>query len=229
MKKILLIAATIWGLTTRLHAKAISYGPKAGVNFSFIGNLDKLQPKKSSAAVSVFDVARTAFHWGAYGEYVLNKQFSIGAELVYTYVGSVYKNQGLQLSYISIPAWCMYHPFGMQQGFSAYLGPALNALWHATPKNLLIIKEQYIAPFEWAIVGGLRYLLDFGLSIDLRYNWGLTGIFDFHPDPAGLRPAPLKGIKLTNHCLQLSLGYNLAPVIQDMLSPAEKLQPIGGY
>ncbi|MEN0016656.1 MAG: hypothetical protein AAF706_03520, partial [Bacteroidota bacterium] len=51
------------------------------------------------------------------------------------------------------------------------------------------------------------------LSLDLRYNWGLTDIFDFHPDPDSLRPKELKNVKLTNHCLQLSLGYNLARTI----------------
>ncbi|MEL6358551.1 MAG: hypothetical protein AAFQ01_01265, partial [Bacteroidota bacterium] len=98
-------------------------------------------------------------------------------------------------------------------GLGLYLGPALNFLWHAKPQNLVIIEERYIDPFEWAIVGGLRYLWEFGLSIDFRYNWGLTDIFDFHPNPASLRPRELKNVKLTNHCLQLSLGYNLAQLI----------------
>lgn len=214
MKKLLLIIATIWGPATLLHARVINYGPKIGVGFSFIGNLDKLAPQKSSTEADVFDIARIAVHWGAYGEYALDQRFSVGAELMGTYVGSLYKNMGLHLSYISMPIWCMYYPCGLHQGFSVYLGPSFNFLWRAEPKlPFNLIQEDHVNPFEWAIVIGLRHLLDFNLHVDLRYNWGLTDIFDFDPHPAKLRPKQLKNVKLTNHYLQLSLGYNLAPLI----------------
>ena len=77
-----------------------------------------------------------------------------------------------------------------------------------------MIEEKYINPIEWAIIGGCRYLLDFGLSVDLRYNGGLMDILDYHPDPGNLRPAFLKNVKLTNQYLQLSVSYNLALLIQ---------------
>lgn len=212
MKKIFLTIVVTLGLAFHVHSRRVNFGPKVGGNFSFINNLDKIQLKKNTPGGNVFDILRNAFHWGAYCEYMLNTKWGIGTELVYTRVGSIYKNMALKLSYINIPIWITYYFFSPLQGFSFYLGPSLNFLWHAAPVNLsFFIQEKHIDPFEWAIVGGLHYLFGLGLSIDLRYNWGLSDIFDFQL-PSTRLPF-LKGIQLTNHCLQLSISYNFGAVI----------------
>ena len=202
-------------LANRIYAQRLNYGPRAGINFSFIKGLDKLPLPKRSTQGSVFDIMRTAFHVGAYSEYAFTSKLSLGMELFYGRVGSIYEKIALRLSYVHIPAWLMFCPWGHQQGIGVYAGPSLNFLWHAASENLSLfnIKERHVDPFEWAIVSGGRYLFDFGLWIDLRYNWGLTDIFDFQP--ASQRPRQLDNVGLTNHCLQLSLGYNLARLVQD--------------
>ena len=211
MKKKLCVLAVVLGLASQVWARGIGYGPKIGGNFSFISNLNKIPlDVAKNAKATLFDIARTSFHWGAYCEYVLMEKLSIGVEMMYTRAGSIYKSvdmeHALRVSYVNIPVWVMFYPFKVQQGLGIYLGPALNALWHAAPKNLKIIAEKHVGSFDWAIVGGMRYQSFFGLCVDLRYNWSLTDIYNFRGNE---RPYFMEDVKFRSNVLQLSLAYNL--------------------
>ena len=222
MKKKLCVLLFVLVLASQVWAKGIGYGPKVGGSFSFISNLDRLPlVAMLQTEATLFDIARTSPHWGGYFEYALTEQLSIGAEMLYTRVGSIYqgpdREYALRTSYINIPIWVMFHPLQLKPGFGIYLGPALNALWHAVPKNLglyncEIIKEKHVDSFTWAVVGGGCYQSFFGLCVDLRYNWGLTDIYYFRG--ADARPDFIKGITFASHVLQLSLAYNLATLLE---------------
>ena len=196
------------------HAQRLSYGPKAGINFSAISQLDKFQtPKqrKKGKQEGLFDVLRTSFHTGAYLEYRPIPKLSIGTELVYSRVGFVHKKYALKLSYTSIPHWIMFYPFGHSAGTGVYLGPPFDFLWQATPVRLKLLQERHMSTLALSAIAGIQYTFAWGLRIDLRYNWGLTDIFDFQA-PAQ-RPFQIAGLQLANHWLQLSLGYNLGAVM----------------
>ena len=194
------------------NAKRLSYGPKLGANVSFINNLDKIKllkrrPRSSRRPqAGLFDIVRTAFHGGTYVEYACTPRFSTGAEMVYSRVGSVYKKYALRLSYVSIPVWGMFRPTAALPGLGLYAGPQFDFLWRATPEKLPILQEEQMNVVTISLIGGVRHTFGWGLCIDLRYDWGLTNIFD----TAAELPKDLKKVTLTNHCLQLSVGYDLS-------------------
>jgi len=208
MKKLLLTVAAALLLATNVHAQKQNYGPKAGINFSFLKNLEKIEWQDTPSQDTVFDILRTSFHLGAYYQYQVRPKISIGTELVYVRAGMIYKDHALKLSYTCIPLWGMFHPKGCSKGWGFYMGPTLNFLWKATPVRLYgLIKEDHVTTSEWGVIGGMRYQFAWGLGCDLRYHVGLTDIFYFHH--AEERPADIASIALKNHYLQLSVSYNL--------------------
>ena len=195
------------------NAKRFSYGPKLGANASFIHNLDKLKlsrkRSKKKPQAGLFDILRTSFHGGAYVEYAFTPGLSAGAEIVYSRVGSIYKKYALMLSYIHIPLWSMYYPTAALPGLGLYAGPQFDFLWRATPKGLPILQEGQMSVLVLSLIGGVQYTFDWGLRIDLRYDWGLTDIFD----TTAVRPKGFKKTTLTNQCLLLSVGYDVGSLL----------------
>lgn len=198
------------------YAQSLSYGPKGGINFSAITHLDKFQSplkrkrRKKGKKEGLFDVLRTSFHGGVYLEYRPISTMSVGTELLYSRVGFVHKRYALKLSYTSIPVWAMFYPFGHSAGMGVYVGPQMDLLWQANPVGLFLLRERHMSVLTLSAIAGAQYTFAWGIRLDLRYNWGLTDIFDFQAPSK--RPEEIAQYSLANHCLQLSISYNVGMI-----------------
>lgn len=203
MKKLVLSALAVCALSGSAFAQQeVKFGPKAGVNFANLSNLDDSEMK-------------IGFHVGAVAEIKFNDKFSIQPELLYSAQGakSSYSFLGqnientLSLDYINIPIMAKYY---IVDGFSVEAGPQVGFLTKAelegTFGNLTgttDIKDN-VKSVDFGVNFGLAYDLPNGFFVNARYNLGLAKLGDSENSPNNVSSL-LKDSK--NSVIQVGVGY----------------------
>jgi hypothetical protein len=179
----------------------LAIGIKAGPNFATLDT-------KSSAAENYKN--RTGFHGGAF---VLIKAAKIGVqpEIIFSQQGSKVKinseNFESNFSYVNIPIMLKLYTVA---GINIQAGPQFGFITNAeapiedqlNPGSYKVqdVKDK-MKSSDFTVALGLGWDLPFGLTIDARYNLGLSKIYDKAPSNS------TENAK--NQVFQLSLGYKL--------------------
>ncbi len=199
MKKLLFVSLIFAGATFSHTASAqvqFSLGIKGGVNFANIIVSD---------ASATWD-GKTGFHGGAFA-LIKVTAFAVQPELIFSQQGSTVKINGQDLdanfSYLNVPVMLKFY---LPLGLNLQMGPQFGFLTSAksdynpitnTPQNETDLKGFY-KNSDVSLGLGIGWDLPMRLTIDARYNLGLTKIED---------NASLEATK--NQVFQLSLGYKL--------------------
>jgi hypothetical protein len=197
-KKLLLTLGLVCILTYGSFAQAsFAIGLKGGPNFANINTSDAAGTYKS----------RTGFHVGAFTLIKLTK-IGIQPELIFSQQGSKFKYSGSpdlesNFSYINIPVIIKLYTIA---GINIQAGPQFGFLTSAKqeipdPITQQVTKEDVKDAYKKSDVSvalGVGWDLPFGLTIDGRYNLGLSKI----NDEAGSSAAK-------NQVWQVSVGYKL--------------------
>ena len=180
----------------------LAIGIKAGPNFATIDT-------KSSAGENYKN--RAGFHGGAF---VLIKAAKIGIqpEIIFSQQGSKVeinsKDFESNFSYVNIPIILKLYTVA---GINIQAGPQFGFITNAeTPIQDQLNPGSYkvadvkdkMKKSDFTVALGLGWDLPFGLTIDARYNLGLSKIYDKAPDAQQTEDAK-------NQVFQLSLGYKL--------------------
>ena len=167
MKKTILAAFLLLGLTTTLQAQSITFGVKAGINYA---NQNGTAITVNSDNYNTTD-AITSYHAGLVAEVKLFDKLAIQPELLYSTQGATYKNAveefKNELGYLSIPVLAKIY---LSKSLSLELGPQASFL--LSEKNKFDYKDS--KTFETAVVGGLGLNITKSLFVQARYGLGLT-------------------------------------------------------
>ena len=201
MKRILLLSvATILILSEGTYAQ-IKMGVKAGLSLSnwegqAMNSLQSLVTLTSGMAQTKM---KTGFYLGGYAELPLGERFSFEPGLYYTQKGYELKGdlEIAKLNFLgaNVSAQVRSHYLDMPlllranlaKGFNIYAGPQLSYLVsndlrlsagilgiNFLHQNLPL--TSLFKPWDVAIVGGLGYQFENGLSLNAGYDYGLTRI-----------------------------------------------------
>jgi hypothetical protein len=199
MKKLLFLSLMLVAIASSQPALAqvqFSLGIKGGVNFA---NLDV------NSSVSDNYKNRTGFHGGAFALFKITA-FAVQPELIFSQQGSKvsFSSQDINanFSYLNIPIMAKFY---LPLGLNLQLGPQFGFLTTAESdynpisgaQTTTDLKEYY-KNSDVSIGMGIGWDLPMKLSIDARYNLGVTEIED---------NASLSQTK--NQVFQISLGYKL--------------------
>ncbi len=192
----------ILGSAQYAHSQAqFAIGIKAGPNFA---NIDT----KSSASENY--KSRAGFHGGAF---VLIKASKIGIqpEVIFSQQGSKVKinsrNFESNFSYVNIPIILKLYTVA---GINIQAGPQFGFVTNAeTPVQDQLNPGSYkmedvkdkMKSSDFTVALGLGWDLPFGLTVDARYNMGVSKLFKDAPTQ------PTEDAK--NQVFQLSVGYKL--------------------
>jgi hypothetical protein len=179
----------------------LAVGIKGGPNFANIN---------TDASATENYKSRTGFHGGAF---VLIKATKIGIqpEIIFSQQGSkvTVNSQNLEsnFSYVNIPVILKLYTVA---GINLQLGPQFGFVTNAeTPIEDQLNPGTYkvqdvkdkMKSSDLTAAMGLGWDLPFGLTIDARYNLGISKIYDKAPSQ--------QTEKAKNQVFQLSLGYKL--------------------
>ncbi len=207
MKKVIFISMLLIFATGNLFAQDFYYGLKAGPNFATVNTSES----EMNDAIEM----RTAFHFGAVGEYAFSDQFSIQAELLYNAVGYKYSDdynmaqkqasiatvdQTFKIDYLSIPILAKYY---VADGFSLQAGPQVGFLLAANVELELDGETETndfkdnMESLDFGLGFGFGYKIETGLFADARYVLGL----------ANLAKDEGEDFTVKNNVIQVSVGY----------------------
>jgi Outer membrane protein beta-barrel domain len=150
----------------------VSFGVKAGLNFSSVKNLGLPDTK-----------TRLGLNGGFRAQIGISKKFIALPEFLYSIKGCKFPatafNSGgtLSLNYISIP---FLGGFRATDKITFLLGPEFNFLTTAVSKfdgNNLDVSKNY-RKFDLAIDLGVTYQIKHGLGAELRYSYGFEDLAD---------------------------------------------------
>lgn len=197
MKKIFILCCVLgaFAVINEVQAQAqVALGLKGGLNFSKV-DIENISTDN-----------RTGFHGGAF---LLMKFSKIGVqpELIFSKQGSSFKfnsqNLDANYDYINIPVILKLYTVA---GINIQIGPQFGFIANAEQDVLDIstntvtkqdVKDQ-LKGSDISAALGLGWDLPFGLTIDARYNLGLSKINDGSNSPES-----------KNQVVQVSLGYKL--------------------
>ncbi len=175
------------------HAQ-VSIGIKGGLNFA---NVNTTSP---STAYN----SRTGYHAGAFVLIKLAK-FGIQPEVIYSQQGTTVQFNGSNFdsnfSYLNIPIIAKLYVIG---GFNLQAGPQFGFLMSATGpvNNNGTVTSQDIksslSGSDVSVAMGAGFDIPFGMSIDARYNLGVTDINNTSSPTA-----------IKNQVFQLSVGFKI--------------------
>lgn len=201
MKKIILLilfagAFTMFAPGDAYGQLQFSLGLKGGLNFAKVDS-------DLGGGVSIKN--RTGFHAGAFALFKLTK-IGIQPEIVYSQQGSVFKYNGdnfkSNFSYVNIPVMLKLY---LIAGLNLQVGPQFGFLTKAegvtdngqgVPQDGKDVKDQ-LKKSDVSLGLGVGWDLPFKLTLDARYNIGLTEIDD--------NSEAYNAAK--NQVIQISLGY----------------------
>jgi hypothetical protein len=197
MKKYAVIICIIaaFGFANKAAAQAqVAIGLKGGLNFA------KLDVSNSTTSLD----SRTGFHGGPFVLFKLSK-IGIQPEILFSKQGTSFKGSTQDLNanfdYINIPIMLKLYTVA---GINLQLGPQFGFLTKAEIENEVNgvvstgdVKDLY-KKSDLALAFGLGWDLPFGLTIDARYNLGLSKIED--NSSIG---------ETKNKVIQVSVGYKL--------------------
>jgi hypothetical protein len=203
-KTILLVSACLLMIASQnaFSQVGLAVGIKGGPNFATI---------KTGASVQENYKSRTGFHGGAF---VLIKATKIGIqpEILFSQQGSTVKinsqDYESNFSYINIPIIIKLYTVA---GINIQAGPQFGFVNSAEAPVLTAPNTYTVQDVKARAKGsdvtaafGLGWDLPFGLTIDARYNLGLSKIYDKAPTN--------ETANAKNQVIQVSLGYKLFKV-----------------
>lgn len=158
-------------------------GVKGGLNIA------SANFKNSTAELS----STVGFHAGGYGNTQLTDQISLQPEVLFSLQGWKSKTNDVTrtLSYLTVPIAVKY---ALVEKFNVHTGPQLGFLID-TEDEL----ESLITSTDLSILIGAEYQITDQIGATIRYNHGLSNIFD-NPESA---------VKIRSRILQLSCSYRL--------------------
>ncbi len=199
MKKILIVAVCVLGT---LAAKAqtdpgtFTLKPMVGLNMAKMSNMEDYSMKAGAVA-------------GVEAEYRVNNLLGVSAGLLYSMQGAKWSEDDWSdkylLEYINIPILANFYVWkglsvkaGLQPGF---LVKAKNKYdFGSGDKETVDVKESF-NKFDLSIPIGVSYEYN-SFVLDLRYNIGVTDMWDFDDD--------YDGDNSKNGVLSITLGYKFA-------------------
>lgn len=200
--KQVLIMCCLLALGQQAFAQAeLAIGIKAGPNFATIDT-------ESSASTNYKN--RAGFHGGAF---VLVKaaKFGIQPEIIFSQQGSKVeidsKKFESNFSYVNIPVIIKLYTIaginiqaGPQFGFVTNAEQPIQDQLNPGSYHVEDVKDK-MKSSDFTVALGLGWDLPFGLTLDARYNMGLSKIYDEAPSQ--------QTSNAKNQVFQLSLGYKL--------------------
>lgn len=185
MKKLLLIAVMALGFVFSAAAQDVTFGVKAGLNFSNIKtNIDNWGSSSPDG--------RTGFYIGGLVDFGISEQFHIQPEALFSSEG--FKDG--DLSYINIPVLAKFY---VVEGFNIQAGPQLGILVDADGGTEGFNTTNFSLSF------GAGYELPGGFFFDARYSLGLTDITEI--DDIYLGDVVFSGIDIKTRNFQVGFGY----------------------
>jgi hypothetical protein len=196
MKKVLFFAIALVTFSFA-HAQEVSYGLKAGLNYSNWSFSNEEGDFES----------RLSFHVGGVVELALSDKFSVQPEILYSSVGAQMDLSEVTaraasddkvvyaLDYLSIPVMAKYY---VAEGFSLEVGPQIGVLLSAKVKydgESNDVKDLFKST-DFSAGIGAGYKMENGLFINARYVLGLSNVLEDSGDEWG-----------KNNAFQFSLGY----------------------
>ena len=204
MKKIIVTLLFAGASLYSFSQAQFAAGIKAGPNFATID---------TDASAGENYESRTGWHAGAF-LLVKGEKFGFQPEVIFSQQGSKFKYSGspdleANFSYVNIPLIFKLYTIA---GINIQVGPQIGFLTSAEKEDYAIaggaITEEDIKDdlkkTDLSLALGLGWDLPIGLTIDGRYNWGLTDNDDGVVTNSG---APVGQIK--NQVWQISVGYKL--------------------
>lgn len=176
----------------------ISFGLKGGLNLSFI----------TGDGTDNFD-SKIAFHIGVVSEIPISDKFSFQPELLYSSQGDKETSDGMEikykLDYLNLPLMAKYY---ISKGFSLEAGPQIGFLLSAKAEGdgVSVDIKDITKGVEFALDLGLGYKFENGLNFSVRYNLGLSNIFDNEGSIQGFQ-FNSGNSKNHNEVFQLSVSY----------------------
>lgn len=187
MKKIIITSFFLLATMYTFAQAQLAIGIKAGPNFA---KLDGSSPQ------GTFE-NRTGYHFGAFGLIKLTK-IGIQPEILFSQQGSKIKtNTGdfdANFSYINIPVIVKLYTIA---GINLQAGPQFGFLSRAEIEDQNV--KDAVKSSDVSLALGAGWDLPFGLTLDARYNLGLSKIDDNDPNLS----------KIKNQVWQVSVGYKL--------------------
>lgn len=196
IKHTVLVVMIMMVASVGAYAQAqLAIGVKGGLNFA----------KQDVEDISAKN--RTGFHGGAFALIKLTK-IGIQPEIIYSQQGSKFTYDGQDLesnfSYVNIPVMLKLY---LIAGLNLQAGPQFGFLTSAKADDYdeatkQLVKDQNVKEFykksDVSLGLGAGWDLPFGLTVDARYNLGLSKIEDDATQAA-----------TKNQVFQISLGYKL--------------------
>ncbi|MFA7686255.1 MAG: porin family protein [Moheibacter sp.] len=175
MKKLFTISCFILALVSANAQVELWLGPKAGVNFSNISDIESN--------------TLTGANFGVAFAIKFNDRYSLQPEMGFSMQGAkeVYNSsEDFKLQYFTVG---VINKLYLVQGFHMLAGPEFNFKVNDTfsdwyDSDIYDDEGNYLGdtdaqPFDFMIVGGLGYDLPFGLTFEARYKQGLLDVNDF--------------------------------------------------
>lgn len=193
MKKIVVtlffVAASVY-----TFAQEFAIGIKGGPNFANINT-------EASAGENYNN--RTGFHLGAFAQF-RGERVGIQPELLFSQQGSTIKYSGqpdikTNFSYLNIPVIVKLYTIA---GINLQVGPQIGILTSADYDDQSVKDELKSTDFSLAL--GVGWDLPLGLTVDGRYNWGLSDINDSVGQGSGASAQSIK-----NQVWQFSVGWKI--------------------
>jgi len=184
------------GLSSFARAQDLSFGVKAGLNMANHTAPIEGDTYKMKTGVAI----------GGFAEYAIDDNLAIQPELIYTQKGleyeytsggQIYKYK-IKLDYIEIPLLLKY---SISPGENVcpfvFAGPALGILMSAKSDSEDIKSICNSTDIGLVLGGGVEF--ESGVSIDLRYDMGMTKVWDVEGED----------YKDKNIVISLMVGYKL--------------------
>lgn len=187
MKKIIITSFFLLATMYTFAQAQLAIGIKAGPNFA---KLD------GTSAQGTFE-SRTGYHFGAFGLIKLTK-IGIQPEILFSQQGSKIKTNtsdfDANFSYINVPIIVKLYTIA---GINLQAGPQFGFLSRAEIEDQDV--KDAVKSSDISLALGAGWDLPFGLTLDARYNLGLSKIDDDDPTLS----------KIKNQVWQVSVGYKL--------------------
>lgn len=172
MKKLLVVVAVI----TAVFANAQSSKREEGIKFGLKGGLN-VANMYGDIEENTF---RTSLHIGVVSEIIVNDNFSIQPELLFS--GQGYSDEGFngysryKLNYVNLPVMMKYY---VADRLSIEAGPQLGVLVSGKHKTDLSNDDvENLNTVDFSVCAGAGYELESGVFFQLRYNLGITNVYE---------------------------------------------------
>ncbi len=200
MKKSILMSIGLLALSVMTFGQAqFAFGLKGGLNLS------KLDINQGASNID----NRTGFHGGAFALIKITK-IGIQPEVLFSKQGSNFtvdkNNYEANFDYINVPIMLKLY---LAAGLNLQVGPQFGFLTTSelvttagSVKTTQDAKSLFNKKSDVAVAFGAGWDLPFGLTLDARYNIGLSDV-EFKPSSTA------SPINFKNKVIQISLGYKL--------------------